>query len=273
MMSSNILIRSLKTIEELKEVQKLESMVWNMSAIPVHQTFTAVKNGGIMLGAYHHGELVGFNYGFPGYKDEEVSLCSHMMGIHPAYRKQNIGYLLKNKQREIALEKGYRLMTWTFDPLESVNGYLNIHKLRGIGAVYFEDMYGSMGDDLSKGVPTDRFQIEWWLDQSHLPQSASMERNTEISEERMLLTYSGKEQPRPGKLQALHAPEGPWYVPVPYAFQQLKQEEYDLSLEWRLNTREAFRQLFAAGYVATDLKPLPEQGVSWYLFVPKASLR
>ena len=52
-----------------------------------------------------------------------------MLGIHPDYQLKGIGKLLKDEQRKIAKEMGYKLITWTFDPLESRNAYLNVSKL------------------------------------------------------------------------------------------------------------------------------------------------
>ncbi len=46
-------IRSLQQIEELEDTRKLESKIWGEAdSIPTHQTITAVKNGGLVLGAF-----------------------------------------------------------------------------------------------------------------------------------------------------------------------------------------------------------------------------
>jgi predicted GNAT superfamily acetyltransferase len=125
-MRSNVTIKLLKTLEEVRDMEKLERDVWKMDPIPNHQTLTAAKNGGILLGAYAGDEIVGFNYGFPGFRSPNVYLCSHMTGVYPNYQKRGLGRLLKEKQHETALEYGYSLITWTFDPLESLNANLNL---------------------------------------------------------------------------------------------------------------------------------------------------
>ncbi|MFB3171018.1 hypothetical protein P5G62_028410 [Neobacillus sp. 179-C4.2 HS] len=59
--SQELEIRSLHLIEELEEVRKLETKIWGENeSIPTHQTITAVKNGGLVLGAYFRKQLVGF---------------------------------------------------------------------------------------------------------------------------------------------------------------------------------------------------------------------
>ena len=77
-------IRELKTMGELAKIGKMERKIWEMDPIPTHQTLTAVKNVGIMLAAFDEGELIGFSYGFAGFRDGNSYLCSHMLGIDRA---------------------------------------------------------------------------------------------------------------------------------------------------------------------------------------------
>ena len=137
-------IKELTTIEELKALKHIEKAVWDMDPLPTHQTLTAVKNGGLVIGAYDGENLIGFSYGFAGFSGSQTYLCSHMLGIIDNYRSKKIGEKLKQKQRQVALRKGYSKMHWTFDPLETRNAYLNLSKLRGIVDVYIEDAYGAI---------------------------------------------------------------------------------------------------------------------------------
>src|SRR5207245_196426 len=51
-----------------------------------------------------------------------------------------------------------------FDPLEGVNASLNIAKLGAVTHKYYPNLYGSsMADGLNSGLPTDRFEVEWWI--------------------------------------------------------------------------------------------------------------
>ena len=218
-----------------------------MHPIPTHQTFTAVKNGGLMLGAFAGDQLVGFSYGFPGFSNGKLYLCSHMLGVHPDYRQLGIGKLLKEEQRKLAQEIGYDLITWTFDPLESRNAYLNIGKLCGISNTYLENCYGEMEDGLNKGLPTDRLQIEWWISSERVvekwtPQTADYHRPS-------LVEKSEKGNPTMDidweKLDT--ACEG-IEIPVPANIQGIKSEEPELALKWRMKIRIVFQKLFDAGY-------------------------
>ena len=115
-----VVIYKLESIQEMVQVRKLESEIWGCEELlPTHQTITTVKNGGLVLGAYLEDQLIGFQYSFPGYDGKNVYLCSHMLGIKQAFRNKGIGKLLKIAQRENALKLGFKLITWTYDPLET----------------------------------------------------------------------------------------------------------------------------------------------------------
>jgi predicted GNAT superfamily acetyltransferase len=131
-----IFLRKLETLEDLEQMALLEQKVWAMNPVPLHQTLTVAKNGGVLIGAFDENRMVGFVYSFPGYLNGETYLCSHMMGIDPAYQNQGLGYRLKMKQAEEAKQLGYIKIRWTYDPLESRNGYLNITKLGAICSDY-----------------------------------------------------------------------------------------------------------------------------------------
>ncbi len=65
-----------------------------------------------------------------------------MLAVRPEFRSFNAGYLLKLAQRSKVIEKGIERMTWTFDPLQSVNAYFNFNKLGVVSDQYFVNFYG-----------------------------------------------------------------------------------------------------------------------------------
>lgn len=262
MASNNIEISTLTTMEELYEVQKVEAAVWNMDPIPVHQTFTALQNGGILLGAFDGKKMVGFLYSFPGFEYGSVHLCSHMLGILPAYQTDGLGVKMKMKQAKIAKELGYPLITWTFDPLESRNAYLNLHKLGATGAIYAPDHYGSMNDGLNQGLPSDRIQIKWYLHET------KPKRHVQFDKHKLLLDVESNSIPvltdflKSADLGASDA----FFVSIPMHFQAIKQHDFELAKLWRSKSRHAFQTLFKEGFQATDLLRDEYRSLSYYVF-------
>ncbi|MFC9541411.1 GNAT family N-acetyltransferase [Lysinibacillus sp. NPDC056959] len=245
-------IREIKTIEQLEQVQQLEYNIWGMPSIPIHQTLTAVKNGGIVVGAYDGEKLVGFSYGFSGFREGKSYLCSHMLGIAENYRSQGIGEKLKYAQQAIAIERGYDLMVWTFDPLETRNGYLNLSKLNGICYTYIENCYGEMQDGLNKGLPSDRFEVSWYIASDYVNKSVSIDAKNAIPVAICVQNEQG--------FLHLEITENLKYnsvlytLPVPKDFQALKLQDPTLALDWRFKTRRLLQQLFAQGYAAVQLQ-------------------
>lgn len=260
-------IKELTTIEELKALKHIEKAVWDMDPLPTHQTLTAVKNGGLVIGAYDGENLIGFSYGFAGFSGGQTYLCSHMLGIIDNYRSKKIGEKLKQKQRQVALRKGYSKMHWTFDPLETRNAYLNLSKLRGIVDVYIEDAYGAMEDGLNKGLPSDRFEVHWFLSSEHVDEYSPP--TIEAASLLNKIAYNN-DIPTFGERLEETLSQETYGVVVPNNIQELKQHAPDIALDWRLKTRHLFQELITAGYAAVHL--YPHERTATYIFVKKESL-
>ncbi|WP_246145447.1 GNAT family N-acetyltransferase [Bacillus rubiinfantis] len=261
--TESIQIRQLTTFNELQQIQGLEKAIWNMMPMPIHHTLTAVKNGGIMIGAFQGDEIIGFSYGFAGFANGQGYLCSHMLGIVAGQRSRGIGALLKEAQKQAAIDKGYRMITWTYDPLESANAFLNLSKLRAICSTYIENCYGDMEDPLNRGLPSDRFQVEWWIQSKHIK-----ENENEVPKRAKQLSYEldANAQPRLLKVDTSTFNEAEAVlVPIPKNFQQLKKENFELALDWRLKTRKIFQSLFAQGFAAVQLIKIKDEPVHYYL--------
>lgn len=260
-----VTLKELTTIAELEQLETIEKSVWGMPPLPIHQTLTAVKNGGIVIGAFDADKIIGFSYGFAGFKNKSTYLCSHMLGIETSYRSKKIGEQMKQKQKEAAKRKGYSEIHWTFDPLETRNAYLNLTKLKGVCFVYMENAYGEMTDGLNKGLPSDRFEIHWYINSNHIEETKNYGTpiiiNT-IRTQHNLLEF--------GSLNVTDFSSPVYGLDVPLDFQQLKSEDQSLALDWRLKTRDVFQQLFAAGYAAVQL--IPGKYSARYIFVKKDTL-
>lgn len=253
-----ISIRLLHSVEELTRVKELEEIVWaDDDPIPIHQTVTAVKNGGLVLGAFQGNRLIGFQYSFAGFDGERVYLCSHTLGIDPQFRGKGIGEKLKWAQRAEAIRKGYQLVTWTYDPLETANGNLNIRKLGAVCSRYLENCYGEMSDILNAGIPSDRFQVDWFIASERVSKALNQVSHEELNLHKrpplIQISMGDHGFAVPGESDLTQdGAEGKLFVPVPTAFQTIKEHDLQLALEWRLRTREVFIHYFASGWQVSD---------------------
>lgn len=261
--------RVLTTMEELALVQELDIKIWGMDPVPLHQTSTVIKNGGLMLGMFDEEKLIGFSYSFAGMKDGKTYLCSHMLGIDPDYQSRGIGEMIKWKQREHAIKMGYDLMKWTYDPLETKNAKLNLSKLNGICDTYIENCYGNMTDKLNKGLPSDRFEINWHLNSEHVreKQDISLEGAVMLNK----IKNNDEQLPVCQALENVATDADVYAIVVPKHFQALKLIDHTLAFDWRLQTREYFQKMFAKGFVVFHLEVQDDESI--YYLIEKSRLQ
>lgn len=268
-------IKHIHAEEHYRAVEQLQREIWgaaDIEIIPHDVLITAQKNGGALLGAFDSNQtpsaLVGFTFGFIGLlPNGEVKLCSHVAGVVEAYRDQNIGYLLKLAQRQYALKKGIRLITWTFDPLESRNARFNFHKLGVTCNTFLPNVYGEMRDVMNAGLPSDRFQVDWQIASSHVEASLAgttpqLLPSTLRAKGVFINDTTAGEFPQPADNVVLL--EGKQCLAeIPANFQAIKAADFKLARAWRQHVRELFEKAFASNYTVVDL--LVEDGRSYYL--------
>ena len=164
--ADSIVIRKCHELEEMRSCVALQKEVWNFSdaeLVPLRMFVVAEKIGGQVIGAFESGNMVGFALAIPGTRGGHGYLHSHMVGVREEFRNSGLGRRIKWFQRDDALDRGFELMEWTFDPLEIKNAYLNIEKLGAIARRYNVNQYGITSSPLQAGLPTDRLIAEWWL--------------------------------------------------------------------------------------------------------------
>ncbi|MCS6906439.1 MAG: GNAT family N-acetyltransferase, partial [Anaerolineales bacterium] len=182
-------LRILSEPEEFLAVEELQRLIWPGSeteVVPSHLLISSVKHGGICIGAYAPGDndsnrdhLVGFVFGMPAIyhtpDGPRLMHYSHMLGVHPNYRNEGLGFLLKRAQWQMVRRQGVDRIAWTYDPLLSRNAHLNIAKLGAVCNTYHFDYYGTLRDSLNAGVPSDRFEVDWWVHSQRVNRRLSRE--------------------------------------------------------------------------------------------------
>ena len=149
--------------------------------------------------------------------------------------------------------------TWTYDPLLSRNAYLNIAKLGAVCSTYRRSEYGDMRDGLNAGLPSDRFQVDWWVNTRRVEHRLGDDSRPTLNLAH--ITRSGLRPFYP--LQMTYGlPHPPEHVPtlddrlllaeIPADFNDLKSKDFTLARDWRFFTRELFETAFDANFIVTD---------------------
>jgi predicted GNAT superfamily acetyltransferase len=263
-------IKIIENIDEMHQVEQLQRLVWQENEtdiIPAHLMNSAVHSGGLLIGASVDQEVVGFVFGFPGtYSTPDGPRLKHyssILGVKTEWRDQGIGFALKRAQWQMVRHQGIDRITWTFDPLLSRNAWLNITRLGAVCNTYLRDFYGKMNDALNHGLPSDRFDVDWWVDSHRVNRRLSRRRRNNLSVVHFLASgvpvFNASEMdikglPHPGgKSDIKLGDDLPiLLVEIPADFLALKDIDIKLALDWRMHSRSIFEDLFKAGYLVTD---------------------
>jgi predicted GNAT superfamily acetyltransferase len=216
-------IREIRGRAEYRAVEALQKEVWScddLEVVPAVHMIPACEVGAILLGAFDDDVLVGFVYGFPGFEDGARIIHSDMLAVERSYRDKGLGRALKLAQRERALAEGVQRITWTFDPLQARNAYVNFVHIGVIGSRYKRDFYGETTSELHRGIGTDRLWVTWPLDRDQRPDDA----------------------------------RDPTRIEIPSDITSLLQNDLAEALRSRERTRRAFEEAFAKGYVVTGFE-------------------
>ncbi|MEO7039439.1 MAG: hypothetical protein ABI446_07690 [Gemmatimonadaceae bacterium] len=162
---SDITVRPLVTLDELRECVALQHEVWGKEyddAVPASLLQVVSHIGGIIAGAFTaDDEMVGFVFGLTGIKNGETMHWSHELGVRSTARDAGVGRMLKQYQRAELARQGVATIFWTFDPLMAKNAHLNLNRLGARVVEYVENMYGTTKSPLHHGLATDRFIVSW----------------------------------------------------------------------------------------------------------------
>ena len=256
----NITIRNLHSNKEYFEIIELQKIIWRLhnynDCIPNHIYMAVSEIGGVVLGAFAGKKMVGFLMAFVGHTEEKgVHHHSHILGVHPDYASDNIGFRLKKAHYDSAKPQGIKLITWTYDPLQGPNATLNISKLGGIVRTYKVNYYGEvMGEsDLVSGIASDRFWVEWLIQtervKNHVNGSSKPKNNLS---EYTIITEVEKDESNFKKMTNFHKPTiEKIAIEIPIDFQSIFDQNKKIAIDWRLKTREIFLECFQSGYIVT----------------------
>jgi predicted GNAT superfamily acetyltransferase len=212
----------------------LQQHVWNyaeIEVVPEHIFVVATIAGGQVLGAFHNETAVGFSLAFPAVRGKHLHLHSHMVAVLPEYEHRGIGRKIKMAQRDDALNRGFDLIEWTFDPLQIRNAHFNISRLGAIVRHYLPDLYGRTSSPLHGNLPTDRLVAEWWIASQRVEAVLANRLNRPVESERISL---------------------PWNI------REICRTEPQRALAIQQELRQCFEQSLARGYAAVGFDVSPD---------------
>ncbi len=269
----------------MADIEAVQRAVWGQNPdylVPRHMLVSISQNGGLVLCAYLDDEPVGCLISFLGADVEDESrpamanlkLFSKRLAVLPAYREQGIGYRLKIAQRDFAMKRGIRLVTWTFDPLMSRNAHFNVRKLGVVVDRYIVDHYGTESGFLAAGGSSDRFHAEWWLTSSRVEERLNGSRGPLTLEQyleggvRILNPTALSQQalPKPSE-DFIQPPTALGLLEIPPNFDRIIRADAGLTRAWREHARLVFTAVLDAGYIITDFVYAPHEGRQRSLYV------
>ncbi len=211
---------------------------------PVADLLAVTHAGGLTAGAFEAGRMLGFVHGIPRTNLEQSAQHSHLLAILPKEQGRGLAPRLKFYQRAWCLERGIRLVTWTYDPLLVKNAFLNLVRLKARAVAYLVDFYGPTGG-IYGNLPTDRFEVHWRLDEPEVAEAAGERPKRKLSN-------------RPTR-DAVR-------VEISATAPALYAEDPKAARRARMSLRRQARRLFEDGYEATSIEQNAESKTAVYRF-------
>ena len=275
----SITIKAIEDPEKYWEIVDLMIEVWGIKdyreVVAAHMLRAAADNGGLVLAAYKNGEMIGFIFGIPAI-DERGRLYhySHMLGVKKEYRGTGAALKLKMAQRDFVLRQGLDLVMWTFDPQQGRNANFNFAKLGVICRRFYRNYYGTMRDEINRGLVSDRFKVEWWIKNKRVEKRLSGKfpppRMEDIEGIAELVVKTREIAPGVRKIEEviLNAEDEILLVEIPANVDRVRDYSLELANDWRLKLRPVFEGYFSKGYIAVEFISHLEKGErrNYYLF-------
>lgn len=260
-------VRELSTVLEMQQACALLEVIWEArgrtAPVPANMIRALIHAGHSVAGAFAAGRLVGAAVAFRADRGLGVDLHSHVVGVASEMRGRAVGFALKLHQRDWALARGIRSMTWTFDPLVRRNAFFNIGKLGAKPVEYFPNFYGAMDDGINGGDESDRILVRWDLTRSptraRRSGPSSIFDSAALRAERYDIALAIDEYGGPVSGDS----DAPLVlVRVPSDIEHLRRENPELSAAWRRSLRDVLGDLLSAGAEVTGF-----DRDGWYVVV------
>ncbi len=273
-MSDETRIRLAETRADFDACVELQRAVWGLDELETTSAiqFIATTHAGGMvhLAEAPDGRVVGFAYAFPAWRAGVAHLHSDMLAVLAEHQARGVGVSLKWAQRAEALQRGVRLITWTYDPMLARNANLNLRRLGAVATEFLENFYGITSSHLHFGLPTDRLAVRWELEAAHVEE---LSHGGDLSR-----TVSTPELPRINevKWQAgwpvssepdLELSDPELLLEIPPEWDVLGRSAPRVAQDWQSKVRRALHGYLGRGYEVGDFAPTEDRGRRRPLYV------
>jgi len=179
------------------------------------------------------------------------------MAVEAGYRDLGLGFRMKLAHRRLALALGLKSICWTYDPLQSRNAFLNIARLGGRVIEYLPDRYGRFPSRIERGLPSDRFVVDWRIASRAVARRLGKRRRRPagLAAARINRTQANASGFIRNHAVALGLGDPRLRVEIPADADAMRAADLGLARRWRLETRKIFQSYFARGYRVEDFIP------------------
>ena len=230
---ADVEIAMLTSPEDCAELARVLADVWGFfeaSAVASADTLRAMSYSGCYVaGVRVDGRLIGGGFGWPTHVvlSEGVTewrLHSHVIGFLDGFRAMGLGAGIKHHQRDYVRGQGMAAIEWTYDPLHAANSRFNLVKLGARVVSFHNDFYGTLEDEFSAGLGSDRFVVRWGVDDEPPPQR----RVADEPDRQPILLVGGDGSP------VVNEATGPAvFAELPANIVNIRKSDKALALEWR----------------------------------------
>jgi len=292
---SNIRVERYLRATVLNDVVELEKRVWKKEGYrevnaPMLYFELAYLTNGLILTAFDEGVYspqereamakedpwyegdrpIGFAALFADFDHNGPFWYGARMGVDDRYQDKNVGDALVAALYDSAKERNIPRIRWTYDPLQSRNGYIYLRKMGGlvreIGFNYYSAVFTN--DQFNRGISTDRFIVEWMIGSDRVRERMEEGKIPEldpaiITSENVIneieIGADGLEMH--GEKWLFQSNQSPIFIEIPYDQDRLLRTDRVRAQSLRDKCRALFMHYLARGYVVTDfvLKKSPDE--------------
>lgn len=292
---SNIRVERYLRATVLNDVVELEKRVWKKEGYrevnaPMLYFELAYLTNGLILTAFDEGVYspqereamakedpwyegdrpIGFAALFADFDHNGPFWYGARMGVDDRYQDKNVGDALVAALYDSAKERNIPRIRWTYDPLQSRNGYIYLRKMGGlvreIGFNYYSAVFTN--DQFNRGISTDRFIVEWMIgsdrvrermEEGKIPELDPAIITSENAINEIEIGADGLEMH--GEKWLFQSNQSPIFIEIPYDQDRLLRTDRVRAQSLRDKCRALFMHYLARGYVVTDfvLKKSPDE--------------